>query len=195
MARLPAASFRTKVAFSVLLVVLIFPLQCKKSKYADSPHKAIPEFEVYRATGTTPLSRDIPGSGVAILFFGYRGCPDICSGALRRIGQAHVMLSAQNQQLARTIFVEVGQTPLIEAAAYARTFDSSIGVAADPNGRITQALGIYVHPLEDARPVRIEHSGTIILVDHNLISRKRLPHDISAEELAHEIEILLEKDK
>jgi cytochrome oxidase Cu insertion factor (SCO1/SenC/PrrC family) len=184
--------FRVKFMIGPLLLALICAaVHCKKSRYADSPQIAVPEFEVYRPSGSIPLSREIPAKGVAVLFFGYRGCPDICSGALRRIGQAHEMLSGEYRLRTRTIFVEVGQTPLEEAGIYARGFDASMGVAVDQGRRITQALGIYVHPVGNSQPVRIEHSGTIILADHKMIGRKRLPHDITARDLAYEIEVIL----
>jgi len=176
----------------ILIAFLALTLSCeRKSKYADVPPAPVPDFNVFRTEKTTQLSQDIPPGGVAILFFGYRGCPDICSSALRRIGQAHEILSPEHQAMTRTVFIEVGQTPLAEAGAYARSFDPSMGVAADPDGRITQALQIFVHPVGNSQPMRIEHSGTIILADHKMISRKRLPHDISAKDLAYEIEVIL----
>lgn len=179
----------------MLLAAAAAGLACqKRSRYADVPRKAIPEFEISTPEGSLSLSRAVPPGGVAVLFFGYRGCPDICSSTLRRIGQAHLQLSTERQNRTKTIFIEIGQTPLAEAAAYARAFDSSMGAARDPDGRITRALDIYRHPVENAQPMRIEHSGTIILADHNLISRKRLPHDISAEDLAYEIEVILAEE-
>ncbi len=195
MVRPIATTFRFKrIIVPLLLALVCLAVQCKKSRYADSPRIAVPEFDVFRPEGRIPLSRAIPANGVAILFFGYRGCPDICSGSLRRIGQAHEMLSADYQQRTKTIFIEVGQTPLEEASAYAQAFDASMGVAADRDRRITQALGIFVHPVDNSQPMRIEHSGTIILADHNLISRKRLPHHISAADLANEIEVILREN-
>jgi len=177
-----------------LAVLLLGPSCEKKSRYADPPPLKAPDFEVFLPHSQRKLSAEIPPHGLAVLFFGYRGCPDICSSALKRIGEAHAALDEDSGNRIRTVFVEVGPTSLAEAGAYARSFDPGIGIAKDPDGRISRPLQVFVQSVENSRPARIEHSGAILLIDHSLTARKRLPHDISAADLMHEIEVILLKE-
>lgn len=99
------------------------------------------------------------------------------------------MLPAADQTHVVSVFVEVGRTSIREAASYAAAFDPAMFTALDP-GPVARALQIYVHPVGEGSTERIEHSGTIILA-RGLTARKRLPHDIAAQDLAHEVQLIL----
>lgn len=97
------------------------------------PRPAGGEFALVSADG--PLtSRDLRGK-VALLYFGYAKCPDICPTALGLITMAFNMLDADELERVRAVFVSVDperDTPE-KLKTYAAAFHPNvIGATAEP---------------------------------------------------------------
>jgi cytochrome oxidase Cu insertion factor (SCO1/SenC/PrrC family) len=175
----------------ILSLLCATTLFCHRtSSYPDAPSHTAADFAVTTETGTRSL-KSLAANGIVVIFAGYRGCPDICSHSLRHVATAYESLHPEEKEHTQLVFLEVGSAPPDLAREYALKFHRKFATAVDTGGIIAKDLQLFVAVAEAGPPRRITHAGTIILADHKLQTRKRLPHDIPADDLKNEIQVLL----
>lgn len=179
------------LALALLVLLCAGNAQCRKtSDFPDAPPLSVPDFAVSIDKGSQRLSALLGSNGIAVIFAGYRGCPDICPNSMKHLSAAYDELTPEERARTHLVFLEVGSAAPDLVQEYAHKFHREFATSVD-NGSIAKDLQLFVAVAEVGPPRRIAHAGTIILADHKLQTRKRLPHDISADDLKNEIQVLL----
>jgi protein SCO1 len=136
---------------------------------------------------------------VAVIFFGYSYCPDVCPLTLAHLAQVYQELGAQASQLA-VIFVSTDparDTPT-RLAAYVPAFGQEfygLHISAEQLEPIKKAYGVYAEadPAQaNAQEYKVIHNEYLFVVDKSGALRVLLPANISPEDLLADLEQLLQ---
>jgi protein SCO1/2 len=167
----------------------------------DPPRDA-PDFRMTAHTGEDFSMGSLRGQ-VALVFFGYTYCPDICPTTMARVGQGLHQLGDDAEGVT-VVFVTVDpeRDTLEGLARYLGNFHPSIlGVRGDED-TISQAAKDYgVTYSVDAPPgatpdpkhYTVTHSGYVFLVDKNGRQRSAFLGDFTPDDVAHDVRMLLEE--
>lgn len=142
-------------------------------------------------TGARMRLSDARGK-VAVLFFGYTHCPDICAPTLAKLVQARTHL--RTDALAVQVFF-VSVDPLHDTPAQLRqflaAFDASfIGLTGTP-AEIDRITSDYKVLTEAGSDQRITHSGGVFVRDRSGRLHLYLNESASVEDIAHDLQILV----
>ncbi|MFW6206087.1 MAG: SCO family protein [Gemmatimonadota bacterium] len=160
-----------------------------------SPPMPAAEFTLHADDGPVSLS-DFRGRAVA-LFFGYTSCPDVCPTTLLRLSNAMEVLGEKRDEV-QVVFISVDperDTPE-RASRYAEAVDPGfVGLSGSPEeiADVAAQYGIYYAKAEgsDATGYLVDHSATITVLNENGQVVLLWSPDLTAEEMALDLEALL----
>lgn len=167
---------------------------------AERPTLAAPpaggDFSLMAAEGPLSLA-DLRGQ-VAVLFFGYTQCPDVCPTGLAWLALALHELPAEQQERVTGVFISVDpdRDSPERLAAYTEYFHPRIigvtGSAAELE-RVAGQYGAAYHRVagDSALGYLIDHSAFYYVLDPEGVLVGILPHGSSAAELGAAIQDLL----
>jgi len=147
---------------------------------ASAPAALTPSLRLVRSDGTIFDLADQRGK-VAVVFFGYTHCPDLCPLTLANFAWARRRLGARADRV-RFVFVTVdpGRDSPAAAMAYARQFDSSfIGLSGDSAAlaKVQQAFHVASWVSHDsAGNILVAHSATVFVVGPDGALARMIPH-------------------
>ena len=155
-----------------------------------------PDFELTGAGGQPVSVSDFTGE-VVLLYFGYTFCPDVCPATMSELRR---MQEAVGDDGLQVLFVSVDpgrDTPEI-AHAYAAGFHPAfIGVSGTPEEIAAAAAGWGVFyeagEPDDRGNYAVDHTARVFVVDKAGDYRLSYPFATPPEDIAADVEILLEE--
>lgn len=132
---------------------------------------------------------------LAMVFFGFTQCPDVCPTALTRAVQIRKRLGADAERL-QVIFITVDperDTPKV-LEAYTRAFDPSfLGLYGDleRTAQTAKAFRVVYAKVPTGRSYTIDHSALSYVFDATGAIRLALRHEQSAQDCVHDLRQLL----
>lgn len=154
------------------------------------------DLEMIDTEGHKKTLADFKGK-VALIFFGYTQCPDVCPTAMAQAAQAIELLGDKAKDV-QVIMISVDpdrDTPEI-LSAYVQAFDPNfIGLTGSEDQLAKTARSFKAFYTKEATPkpkhYAINHTSAFYLIDKNGDSRAILGPTLTPEEMAHDIELLL----
>ncbi|HEX6988711.1 MAG TPA: SCO family protein, partial [Bacillota bacterium] len=155
----------------------------------------------FTLTGTDgqPFASSRLNGRPAALFFGFTHCPDVCPTTLATFRQVHELLGEAAANV-RFLFVTVDprRDDVARMAEYVTRFHPEfLGLTGDLSAmeQVWAEYGIYVNALP-ADPQRggayeVEHSALTFLIDRDGMMRIVHNHGTPAEDIVHDIRLLL----
>jgi protein SCO1/2 len=168
-----------------------------KSGVFDPPRMA-PDFSLASSLDTQFTLSEQRGK-IVVLGFGFSHCPNVCPMTLANLAQTYKNLGALAEQV-QVVYMTVDperDTPA-RLREYLTNFNSHfIGVtgSADELAAVRQAYGIIakkeVH--KSGGTYEVHHSSYIYLIDRDGLLRALVPFGKSADDITHDINILLQE--
>jgi protein SCO1/2 len=154
---------------------------------------ATPDFHLIDTHGHARALEDFKGS-VAVVYFGFISCPEICPATLRKLAFAGRQLGRTADRL-EVLFITLDpehDTPT-QLDAYVKATGLRSTALTGSTDMINQAARAFA--VEHARTVSggvptIDHSGGLFIVDPAGRLRLVAPVSVSVEDLAHDLRIL-----
>lgn len=164
------------------------------------PPASLPDFELAATSGKTFHLYEAKGD-IALIYFGYTYCPDVCPLTLAQVKQALAGLKTGRERV-HVIFISVD--PERDTAEvlkrYLAAFDPSfIGLSGDFEKikEIMKPFGAYAE--KDAPAANgsytVSHSARLFLVDPQSQLLVVYPYDFKADDLRSDLEYLLQQEK
>ncbi len=154
------------------------------------------DFELTAHTGKRVHASDFRGKAV-VLFFGFSHCPDICAPTLARLAQAMKLLGPDAEQV-QVLFVTVDprrDTPKQLAAFVPTFYPTFLGLTGSETELAAVARDYHITAERDAaQPDPVQHSGALLVKDTNGKLRLLFRDDARAEDIAHDLRLLLKKN-
>lgn len=134
------------------------------------------QFTLQRAGGVTVTQDDLKGQ-IALVFFGYANCPDVCPTTMARLAQVMHALGDDAARDVRILFISVDphrdSPELLER--YVRAFDDerALGLAGTPRQieRMARRYRVSFQILEPANPedpnYDVSHSKGVFVFDRD----------------------------
>lgn len=186
------------VAALVLGIPLVVAGQAAFKSGTFEPPRLAPGFELQGPNGA-PFKLSQTRGKVVALAFGFTHCARICPTTLSTLARVIEKLGADAAKL-QVLFVTVD--PERDSAArlreYMANFDESFVGLTGPNAQlqaIRKAYGVTINKEapEDARlGYQVHHSSSILLIDREGKLRLFVPFGKSADDIAHDIRLLLQ---
>lgn len=157
-----------------------------------------PDFSLVDHRGETYRLADDDGR-VRVLFFGYTHCPDVCPTTLVTYRQVHSLLGDAAADV-RFLFVTVDpeRDDVARMAEYVERFHPEfIGLTGDLAAleQVWADYGVYVNALppdpERGGAYEVEHSALSFVIDGDGMMRIVHNYGTPAEDMAHDIRLLL----
>jgi protein SCO1 len=157
----------------------------------------LPEFTLQRFDGTRFTSADLRGR-VAMVFFGYTTCPDVCPLTMAHLAQARKQLGAEAQQVdAYFVTVDPERDSPQRLREYLGKFDPAIvgltGTDAELE-RARQIFGVVAQRRDvpgSAVAYFMDHSAGLYLIDPASRLRVVEPYGLTPAEIAADVRRLL----
>lgn len=186
---------RIRIALLALALVAAGPAGEFRGGVLDPPRPA-PDF-----TLRTPEGREFrlgaQRGRVVALTFGYSLCPDICPTTLAELARARAALGdrARGVQVA-FVTVDPERDSPERLRAFTAVFDRTfVGLTGTPEQleRVRQAYGVTARKrvVAGTSAVVIDHSALVYLIDPEGRLRVMFPFGASADDIAHDIGLLL----
>jgi len=166
----------------------------------DPPRRA-PDFSLKGSNGSELTLSRYRGKVVA-LGFGYTHCPSVCPATLALLAQAKKKLAAEGGNL-QVIYVTVD--PERDTPEHLKTFLASfdptfLGATGTPQqlAEVRKAYGItlsdkiFVQTMPKSNYF-LDHSSFIYLIDRGGELRAMMPFGVSADDMEHDVKLLLVK--
>ncbi len=158
---------------------------------------AAPDFELQTATGTVSLE-DFRGKMV-LLYFGYTFCPDVCPATLAEVSNALEILGKKKANDIQLIMITVDpwrDTPEM-LRDYVTHFHPSFLAATGSEDEIAQVATMYgvffeKHEGTEATGYLVDHTATVMVIDQEGHLKLIFPFGAPAEEIAEDLDYLLE---
>lgn len=154
------------------------------------------DFTLTAHTGKPVKASDFQGKAV-VLFFGYTHCPDICVPTLTRLAAMLRQLGPEAERV-QVLFVTVDpkHDTVAQLASFVPKFHPAfIGLTGSEQeiGKVAQDYKVaYQHnPKSTAGRVLIDHSGGMMVKDPKGKLRLLWKNDAAAEDMAHDVRLLL----
>jgi len=168
-----------------------------KSGVFDPPRMA-PEFSLPSSVDSQFTLSEQRGK-ILVLGFGFSHCPNVCPMTLANLAQAYKNLGALADQV-QVVYMTVDperDTP-VRLREYLANFNSHfIGVtgSAEELAALRQSYGIIakkeVH--KSGGTYEVHHSSYLYLIDRDGLLRALVPFGKSADDITHDIKILLQE--
>lgn len=190
------------VLASVLLVLLVTGCQPKQqwNGAAEDPAMPAPTLIGVNWDGE-PFDLSEQAGKVAIVFFGYTMCPDVCPFTLAKIKHVADELGERAEDLA-VVFVSVDPhrdsverlaryVPNFNSSFYGLHLDTDQVAALDADWDVTVQYG---QPKDGPRSdsfYYVDHTGTYFIVDRQGQLRLTFPPNATAAQMVPDLEVLL----
>ena len=168
-----------------------------KSGVFDPPRRA-PEFALAGSDGNELRLERFRGKVVA-LGFGFSHCPEVCPTTLATLAKARRKLGADAPGM-QVVYVTVDpeRDSPERLRSYLSSFDPSfVGATGKPEelAKVRDAYGIVATRKLGKDPARyaVDHSSFVYLIDRAGGLRALVPYGRSADDIAHDVAILLKK--
>lgn len=181
-------------SFPVILLVVALGLVSfglyNLNKMPTSPYPEMkPAFHLHTDTGAVDLT-DFAGK-VAVVYFGYTRCPDVCPATLVNVGRALDLLDEEEKRKTKGIFISLDSerdTPEI-AAKYARYFHPSIiGLTGSKEEAAAAAKAFFVgYQKDDTENYGINHSTYLFIIRPDGKLGAMIGHESTPKEIAEAI--------
>jgi protein SCO1/2 len=152
-------------------------------------------FSLEDGDGRTRTLADFRGQAV-MLFFGFTQCPEVCPTALLKAAEVRRLLGPQGERL-QVIFVTID--PERDTAAvmkqYTQAFDPAfLGLRTSAEGTAKVAAEFRAHYVKvpTGASYTMDHSTITYVLDPQGRLRLAMRHDLSAEDAARDIRVLLD---
>lgn len=185
------------VSFMVLAGVVQAADDKLKAGVFDPP-RAAPDFSLDGSDGGELRLSRYRGKVVA-LGFGFSHCPEICPTTLAKLARAQKKLGAGAREF-QVVYVTVDpeRDSPERLRAFLAAFDPGfIGGTGTPEqlGKVRDAYGIFAARKMGKDPARyaVDHSSFVYLIDREGSLRALVPYGRSADDIAHDVAILLRK--
>ena len=186
------------VALAIALnMFFLKPASFRGTAYAD-PLILAPDFTLKDASGSDFQLQANHGK-IMLLFFGYTYCPDVCPTTLAELKLATQKLGADADKV-QVVFISVdpGRDTSVTMQKYVERFDKSfIGLSGTEEvlTPIWADYGVFREVVErtSATNYIINHTARVILIDQDGNMRLSYGFQTPPEDIAHDIEILLDK--
>ena len=157
------------------------------------PPRDAPDFVLEGSNGRPARLSEHRGKVVA-LGFGYTNCPDVCPTTLADLAKARKQLGAPAdfQVIYVTVDPERDTSPVLRN--YLGAFDASfLGATGKPAALadVRKAYGITTSRVTSALTYYVHHSSYVYLIDRSGKLRGMMPFGTSAEDMAHDVKVLL----
>jgi protein SCO1/2 len=184
------------VALAIALNMFFFkPASFRGTVYAD-PLVLAPDFTLMEANGGDFQLQANHGK-IVLLFFGYTYCPDVCPTTLAELKVVMEKLNGQADKV-QVVFVSVdpGRDTSEEMQKYIERFSPSfIGLSGSEEelAPIWDDYGVFREVVERTSETNyiINHTARVTLIDQNGNMRLSYGFQTPPEDIAHDIEILL----
>ena len=184
------------VALVIALNMIFFkPASFRGTAYAD-PLVLAPDFTLKEANGGDFQLQANHGK-IVLLFFGYTYCPDVCPTTLAELKVVMEKLNGEADKV-QVVFVSVdpGRDTSEEMQKYTeRFFPSFIGLSGSEEelAPIWDDYGVFREVVERTSETNyiINHTARVTLIDQNGNMRLSYGFQTPPEDIAHDIEILL----
>ncbi len=184
------------VGLAILInIFFIQPASFRGTVY-DTPYPIAPNFRLTQANGK-PFILNANKEKIILLFFGYTYCPDICPTTLSEMKLTMDKLG-DNATKVQVVFISVdpGRDTSVKMQKYVERFNSSfIGISGTQEELepVWNDYGIFreVVPGTSATNYIINHTARVFLVDTNGNLRLSFGFQTPPEDIAHDIEIIL----
>jgi protein SCO1/2 len=166
--------------------------QFKSTDITGAPYGR--SLELVDHTGTPRRLEDWRGKAV-VLFFGFTRCPDVCPTTLADIAQAVKELGPDAARV-QVIMVSIDpeRDTLDSLAKYVTAFDPRfVGLRGDLEAtrKVAQEFKIYFEKRKQGDTYTVDHSAQSYVIDPEGRLRLLVRHDRIAQDLAHDLRMLL----
>ncbi|HEV7671861.1 MAG TPA: SCO family protein [Thermoanaerobaculia bacterium] len=202
--RLGGALAATMSMAWVVLPALLLAASCGPSEHFNGqvvePVKEAPHLAGVNWNGKRFDLKDLRGK-VAVVFFGYTFCPDVCPFTLAKMKQVYADLGEEAKGL-EVVFVSVDpQRDSVEKlAAYVPSFDRRFyGLRLEPNevNQAARAFGLTVQygtpkeGIETDTNYFVDHTGTFFVIDRAGDLRLKFPPNVALDVIEPDLKKLL----
>jgi protein SCO1/2 len=183
------------IASLLMLACADKPLPFKAKPVPDSP--MAPNFKLPDQSGQPRALSDFRGKVVS-LFFGFTHCPDICPTHLARQAEVMRLLGPQANEVA-VLFVTLDPERDTPSAlkTYMDAFDPrfiALTGTQEQTDKVARQYKIFWQktPLPDSALVyTIDHTTNSFVIDQSGRSRLIVPHEMSASDVAHDLQLII----
>ena len=160
------------------------------------PPRMAPEFSLQGSDGSALQLARYRGK-VVVLGFGFSHCEEVCPLTLARLAKAQKQLGPAGRDM-QVVYVTVDpeRDSPERLRTYLTSFDPSfVGATGTPDqlGQVREDYGIVAAKKLGKDPSRyaVDHSSFVYLIDREGRLRAMVPYGRSAEDIAHDVAILL----
>lgn len=162
------------------------------------PPRAAPDFALAGSDGTQMKLSRYRGK-VVVLGFGFTNCAYVCPTTLSKLAKAQKKLGAAGKDL-QVVYVTVDpeRDSPERMRTYLASFDPAfVGATGTPQQlekvRLDYGIAATKVPTNDPAVYAVDHSAFVYLIDREGRIRAMVPYGKSADDIAHDAAILLEK--
>jgi len=163
------------------------------------PPREAPSFSLDGSDGKKLSSRDHLGK-VVILEFGFTFCQNVCPATLARLTEVHKKLGSAARDV-QLIFVTVdpGRDSPERLREHLAAFNPSfLGATGTPDelAVVRKAYGVVAKQVVSKNPAlgyEVDHSSSIYLIDRQGKIRGLVPFGTPADDIVHDLELLLKE--
>lgn len=155
--------------------------------------KRLPDFTLVDPYGNK-VSLDSFRGKVALIFFGYGNCPDLCPLALQRFAELEQLL---NDKASSVVMVFITTDPVRDSPEALKKFVSKysekiVALTGDWDELIAVWQKYHVRPIDvNGQSTFIAHSAVIYVADRNLVLQKIFTPETPAEIMLQELKPFL----
>jgi protein SCO1/2 len=191
--------------FSLLIGLILISVGCQAAAqdyeykgFTVDPPQPIPDFTLTSSTGQPFHLSDVKGD-IALVYFGYTFCPDVCPLTLAFVKQALAGMEPSDQERVHVIFISVDperDTPEVLSRYLAAFNPTFIGLTDDFN-KVKEVMKPFRAKAEreevpgSAAGYLMSHTARLFLVDPNQNLLLTYPHGFRPEDLQSDLTYLL----
>lgn len=174
------------------------PATFRGTTYAE-PYPPAPVFSLSLVDGSTYTLNDLQGK-IALVFFGYTSCPDVCPTTLAELNQALNRLNESDAARVQVVFITVdpGRDTPEKAQAYVNNFNSSFIGLSGTEEELTpvwSSYGVFREVTEgtSAFGYLVNHTARVTLIDTVGNLRVSFGFDTPVDDIVHDLELILKE--